>query len=109
MCLTGPRFLSPVLSAGTCASSSSDMSADRHVSCRLSTHCILLTQWSESMRRYLLAFIFVALPLATALGHAQRSSGSSSVDLAAVDRTADACTDFYQFACGGWIAANPVP
>ena len=61
------------------------------------------------MRRHLLAFIFVALPLATALGHAQRSSGSSSVDLAAVDRTADACTDFYQFACGGWIAANPVP
>jgi endothelin-converting enzyme/putative endopeptidase len=26
-----------------------------------------------------------------------------------LDRTADACTDFYQFACGGWRAANPIP
>jgi endothelin-converting enzyme/putative endopeptidase len=26
-----------------------------------------------------------------------------------MDRSADACTDFYQFACGGWVAKNPVP
>lgn len=30
-------------------------------------------------------------------------------DIAALDRSANACTDFYQFACGGWVAANPVP
>jgi putative endopeptidase len=26
-----------------------------------------------------------------------------------IDRTANACTDFYQFANGGWLKANPVP
>ena len=32
-----------------------------------------------------------------------------SLDVAALDRSADACTDFYQFACGGWMARNPIP
>jgi putative endopeptidase len=30
-------------------------------------------------------------------------------DLTQLDRTADPCTDFYQFACGGWQAKNPLP
>ena len=34
---------------------------------------------------------------------------ASGLQLDALDKTADACTDFYQFACGGWIAKNPVP
>jgi putative endopeptidase len=32
-----------------------------------------------------------------------------SLDLTALDRTADPCTDFYQYACGGWVKDNPVP
>ena len=32
-----------------------------------------------------------------------------SLDLNAMDRSADACTDFYQYVCGGWIAKNPIP
>ena len=31
------------------------------------------------------------------------------LEAASLDRTADPCVDFYQFACGGWIQANPIP
>src|SRR5258708_26118735 len=30
-------------------------------------------------------------------------------DIANLDRTADPCVDFYQFACGNWVKNNPVP
>jgi endothelin-converting enzyme/putative endopeptidase len=32
-----------------------------------------------------------------------------SLDPAAMDRAADPCVDFYQFACGGWMKSNPIP
>src|SRR6516164_5078522 len=33
----------------------------------------------------------------------------AGVELASLDRNADPCADFYQFACGGWVAKNPLP
>jgi putative endopeptidase len=33
----------------------------------------------------------------------------SSFDLSALDKSVNPCTDFYEFACGGWRKANPIP
>jgi putative endopeptidase len=32
-----------------------------------------------------------------------------SLDPASMDPTADPCADFYQYSCGGWMKANPIP
>jgi putative endopeptidase len=31
------------------------------------------------------------------------------MDLSAMDRTADPCTDFFRYSCGTWIKKNPIP
>ena len=83
------------------------------------------------MRRQLFALTFVAMPLAVALAastadlkvrttsngarstsgvvQASRPAVPSGIEIGALDRKVDLCADFYQFACGGWIAKNPVP
>lgn len=70
---------------------------------------------SRQIRQLLLAFIAVSLPLATVLSQAQAgaqprvSPSSSGLDITALDRTVDPCADFYRFACGQWLSANPIP
>jgi putative endopeptidase len=61
-----------------------------------------------------------SLLLTAVLGLAQATPNSSSTtssvppevpvfDVDAIDKTADACVDFYQYSCGTWLKNNPIP
>jgi putative endopeptidase len=56
------------------------------------------------MRR--LALLIGTMATLTAPAYAASQSG---LDLDGLDRSVHACGDFYRFACGGWLKANPIP
>ena len=59
---------------------------------------------NNSRKSLVVILLLVALGVATVLG--QTGHG---FDKANLDPNTAACTDFYQYANGGWLAANPIP
>lgn len=60
----------------------------------------------KKMKMY--AFAALSLVAMVACNSPEKKTDTGGIDLASLDTTAQPGTDFYQYACGGWIAQHPL-
>src|SRR3954468_4702521 len=70
------------------------------------------------MRRIILSMLALSLGADMAFAESNKAdkpvaktttTTTGGFDINALDKTANPCVDFYQFACGGWCTAHPLP
>jgi predicted metalloendopeptidase len=55
------------------------------------------------------AILASVFPASSAVGQSADASRPRTLDVGGMDTSAAACTDFYQYADGKWLASNPIP
>lgn len=54
-------------------------------------------------------FVSLRLPALLLIALSAWPQNPTGIDLGAIDRAAQPCNDFYQYACGTWMKNNPIP
>jgi len=55
------------------------------------------------------SLVLLLLAAAAAGSAAEAAAVPGRFAVSSLDRSFDRCTDFYEFACGSWRKANPIP